>query len=472
MTKKNRPRCFFDVTVDGSPIGRIVFELFVDTCPITCENFRALCTGEKGKGRSTGKPLHYKGCSFHRIVKNFMIQGGDFIAGNGTGGESIFGGTFADENFELKHKEPFLLSMANRGKDTNGSQFFITTKATPHLDGIHCVFGRAVSGQNVISEIEAQKVDSKSCRPITDIVVSHCGELVLKQKKKKKKRKRSVSSEKSVKSSHSEESPKKKSDAKPAGSEGEENVQPPNVEEEEEEEGAKANGEVSTVKAEEVPDVPNNKFLMRRSQTPPEKKREREERSRPSPRRSDSLQDRRRTYDRDRYRPNRDRNSSGWDRRGGTGRPEYSRRTSYTRSGHKIRGRGICRYRTPSPGSDGRSGSETPPHWRREQCKLRTLTDMKKAADAAAARQASKWEDEEDEEMEKRRRSRSPRERRGRRDDREKRRDRKFQEEPRRKFREEKIEEAVGTMDSEPTEHHEEDTLVLEAPSTGLEIND
>lgn len=133
--KVQRPRCFFDLSINNVTIGRVVFELFTDICPKTCENFRCLCTGEKGIGKSTQKPLHYKNCLFHRVVKDFMVQGGDFSEGNGRGGESIYGGFFEDENFSVQHTKEFLLSMANRGKDTNGSQFFITTKPTPHLDG-------------------------------------------------------------------------------------------------------------------------------------------------------------------------------------------------------------------------------------------------------------------------------------------------------------------------------------------------
>jgi len=172
----SNPRCFFDVSIAGNPAKRIVFELFKDVVPKTAENFRALCTGEKGIGES-GKPLHYKGSGFHRIIKGFMIQGGDFTAGNGTGGESIYGNKFADENFELKHLTPMLLSMANAGVDTNGSQFFITTAPTPHLDGKHVVFGKVLKGKDVVRECERQQTDAEQNNPLQPVTIVDCGEL-------------------------------------------------------------------------------------------------------------------------------------------------------------------------------------------------------------------------------------------------------------------------------------------------------
>ena len=170
----SNPRVFFDINIGGAPAGRIVFELFADVTPRTAENFRALCTGEKGEGQS-GKPLHFKGSGFHRIIQQFMCQGGDFTRGNGTGGESIYGEKFKDENFQLKHDRPNLLSMANAGPNTNGSQFFITTVETPWLDGKHVVFGHVVEGADVVKLMEA--VGSRSGTTSKPVVIANSGQL-------------------------------------------------------------------------------------------------------------------------------------------------------------------------------------------------------------------------------------------------------------------------------------------------------
>jgi len=176
---RDNPCVFFDMAEgegdESEKLGRIVIQLYADITPRTAENFRALCTGEKGNG-SIGLPLHYKGSGFHRVIKDFMIQGGDFTEGNGTGGESIYGTKFADENFKLKHTEAGILSMANSGKDTNGSQFFITTKETPHLDGKHVVFGKVVEGMDVVRKIEDVK-KGDSDKPVAPINVADCGEM-------------------------------------------------------------------------------------------------------------------------------------------------------------------------------------------------------------------------------------------------------------------------------------------------------
>ncbi len=168
------PSVFFDITIGGQAAGRVTFELFADVVPKTAENFRALCTGEKGVG-SSGKPLHFKNCAFHRVIPQFMLQGGDFTRGNGTGGESIYGAKFRDENFTVKHTIPGLLSMANSGPNTNGSQFFITTVPTPWLDGKHCVFGKVTDGMDVVKRVEA--VGSGSGATAKKVVISDCGQL-------------------------------------------------------------------------------------------------------------------------------------------------------------------------------------------------------------------------------------------------------------------------------------------------------
>ncbi len=169
------PIVFFDVSIGGKNAGRIVMELFADVVPKTAENFRALCTGEKGMGKS-GKPLHYKGSPFHRVIPGFMAQGGDFTRGNGTGGESIYGHKFADENFKKKHTGPGMLSCANAGPNTNGSQFFMTYEATPWLDGAHVVFGKIVEGMSVLKEMEkyGSSPSGKTSKPMK---IADCGEL-------------------------------------------------------------------------------------------------------------------------------------------------------------------------------------------------------------------------------------------------------------------------------------------------------
>ena len=170
----SNPKVFFDITIGGSSAGRITMELRADTHPITAENFRALCTGEKGQG-GQGKPLHFKGSSFHRVIAGFMAQGGDFTAGNGTGGESIYGNKFADENFNLKHTKPYLLSMANAGPNTNGSQFFITFVETPWLNGKHTVFGEVLEGFDVVDAMEA--VGSQSGKTSKTVTIAKSGKL-------------------------------------------------------------------------------------------------------------------------------------------------------------------------------------------------------------------------------------------------------------------------------------------------------
>jgi peptidylprolyl isomerase len=167
-------KVYFDVTINEKPAGRIVLGLYGDVVPKTAENFRALCTGEKGVGRS-GKPLSYKGSPFHRVIPGFMVQGGDFTTGNGYGGESIYGAKFEDENFKVKHTKPGLLSMANAGPGTNGSQFFITLNPTEHLDGKHVVFGEVIDGFDVVKAIEAQ--GSQSGKTKSKVIVADCGEL-------------------------------------------------------------------------------------------------------------------------------------------------------------------------------------------------------------------------------------------------------------------------------------------------------
>eukprot|EP00392_Amoebophrya_sp_AT5.2_P017339 g17679.t1 len=166
---------FFDISIGGKPSGRIVFDVFDKTVPKTAENFRALCTGERGVSPTSGVPLHYKGSKFHRVIPDFMLQGGDFTNADGTGGESIYGEKFADENFRHEHTEPGMLSMANAGPNTNGSQFFITTTETPWLDGHHVVFGKVKSGMDVVRKVEALGSGSGQVRE--EVAIADSGEL-------------------------------------------------------------------------------------------------------------------------------------------------------------------------------------------------------------------------------------------------------------------------------------------------------
>ncbi|XP_021496275.1 peptidyl-prolyl cis-trans isomerase A-like [Meriones unguiculatus] len=161
------PTVFFDIEADGQPLGRVSFELFADKVPKTAENFRALSAGEKGFG--------YKGSSFHRIIPEFVCQGGDFTHHNGTGGRSIYGKKFEDENFILKHIGPGILSTANAGPSTNGSHFFICTAKTEGLAGKHVAFGKVKEGMNIVEAME--RFGSRNCKTSKKITISDCGQL-------------------------------------------------------------------------------------------------------------------------------------------------------------------------------------------------------------------------------------------------------------------------------------------------------
>ncbi|XP_073236799.1 uncharacterized protein [Porites lutea] len=379
--KGYRPRCFFDVQINGSPAGRIIFELFADICPKTSDNFRALCTGEKGLSRTSGKALHYKGSGFHRVIKDFMIQGGDFTKGNGTGGESIYGGTFNDEGFHLKHETAMLLSMANRGPNTNGSQFFITTQAAPHLDGIHVIFGQVLQGQEIVSEIEIQRVDDKS-RPLVDVKIINCGELIPKAKAKaaekkaeKKRRKSKRHSDSSSSDTDSSSSSGSESDSDQSSIDEREKkkrikkkrrkTMSESVKHKEKKKAKKKKKEIkdspgdvkpkspepfSSVTVDEIPDVPNNSFLLRRSRTP-------------SPVREK------------RFQQAKNRKSKSPPGYKAPPQSNSQERTRVSRSGRILRGRGNMRYRTPPPSSPDEtrniSGRFSPPLVARSRSPMR-----------------------------------------------------------------------------------------------------
>lgn len=172
VSSPSNPIVFFDVALGGRDLGRIKIELFQNVCPKTAENFRQLCTGEHKKN---GKPIGYKGCTFHRVSKGFMIQGGDFISNDGTGSTSIYGDKFEDENFKLKHDRPGMVSMANAGPNTNGCQFFITCDVCDFLDNKYVVFGQVVEGLKVVRMIENVSVGPNN-KPKIQVVIVECGQ--------------------------------------------------------------------------------------------------------------------------------------------------------------------------------------------------------------------------------------------------------------------------------------------------------
>ncbi|KAF3703622.1 NK-tumor recognition protein [Channa argus] len=406
MGVKDRPQCYFDVELNREPVGRIVFQLFSDICPKTSKNFLCLCTGERGTGKITGKKLCFKGSTFHRVVKNFMIQGGDFTEGNGRGGESIYGGYFKDENFILKHDRAFLLSMANRGKDTNGSQFFITTKTAPHLDGVHVVFGLVISGFEVIKKIEGLKTDSAS-RPYADVRVVDCGQLITKSANdvlQGKRKRASHSGDSSLNSynsssqlssseeseSESDEKPKhhkhkrreksKRSKRKRRESKKDNvDVMPPKqcsadremLKGETEVEGDKEHGGKRgkpLVRPEEIPPVPENRFLLRRDMPSQEDKTEIVEKEETT--------------------------------------LSADQKPAVSKSGRKIKGRGTMRYHTPtrsksrSASVEERGSSETPPHWKEEMKRTKVYhppsIERWSKGDKLNDRSSSRWDDRSD----------------------------------------------------------------------------
>ncbi|XP_037311120.2 NK-tumor recognition protein isoform X1 [Pungitius pungitius] len=408
MGVKDRPQCYFDVELNREPVGRIVFQLFSDVCPKTSKNFLCLCTGERGTGKITGKKLCYKGSTFHRVVKNFMVQGGDFTEGNGRGGESIYGGYFEDENFILKHDRAFLLSMANRGKDTNGSQFFITTKTAPHLDGVHVVFGLIISGFEVIKKVEGLKTDSAS-RPYADVRVMDCGQLftksandVLEGKRKRTSRSAdsslhtqdsssplssSVGSEsefderckhrkhkrhgKSKRSKRKRRESKKDIDVWPANQSSPSPVERETLEEDgevEAEQEPSGRREKPVVRPEEIPPVPENRFLLRRDMPSQEAKTEIVEKEEQS--------------------------------------VSTDPKPAVSKSGRKIKGRGTMRYHTPtrsksrSASVEERRSSETPPHWKEEMKRTKVYQppsiERWSKGDKLNDLSSSRWEDRSD----------------------------------------------------------------------------
>ncbi|KAF8566945.1 hypothetical protein P879_02117 [Paragonimus westermani] len=349
--QKMRTRCYLDISIGGDPIGRIVLELFNELCPKATENFKKLCQGGCGLGLKTAKPLHYQGSIFHRVIKGFMIQGGDFSNRDGTGGESIYGGTFAgmfaifnvrnvsDECLSTPHDRPFLLSMANRGPNTNGSQFFITTAPAPHLDGKHVVFGHVLSGEDVVRKAEAVPItDTKTHRPVKPVVIDACGELIPVKKKKLK------AIEDTKEKKHKKKSKKEKRKKRKVVSD--------------EESESTANEVECSVRPEEIPEVPAPKFLYRgrlESDQKHELDPKEESGSRPDYLPPESVLQ---LLDND--------GPLMKQIAAAVGREliRVTRERQNDRSGRKVKGRGRMCYRSPDSRSGSRDRSITPPHWR------------------------------------------------------------------------------------------------------------
>eukprot|EP00124_Ichthyophonus_hoferi_P001055 Ihof_evm7s48 gene=Ihof_evmTU7s48 len=323
-----RPRVFFDLAAAGKPVGRIVMELFIDLVPKTAENFRCLCTGEMGAR------LHYKGVRIHRIIKSFMIQGGDIMAGNGTGpSTSIFGGEFEDENLTLKHDRPFLISMANKGPNTNGSQFFITTKPSPHLDGKHVVFGTVVSGQDVVMGLENLEVDDKDA-PYERVTVVKCGELMLKKKAATTKIESSSSSSES--SSESESS------------------------------SSSSSTESSSSESSSSEDERESRMRKKRKQKEKERKRKRKEKERKR-REEDNEGSDDEAKEKDRDHKERDIDSTESGKKDGKTKEDNRGTTArLSDTGRLLRGRGNMRFRSPSPSRYRGRYNDRREDWRRD----------------------------------------------------------------------------------------------------------
>ncbi|GAV07348.1 hypothetical protein RvY_17188 [Ramazzottius varieornatus] len=343
---KFRKRCYLDMTVGETgrdrPIGRIIIELFDDIVPKTAENFRGLATAEYGMGQTTGKKLSYNGVVFHRVIRGFMIQAGDFSAHDGTGGESVYGGKFQDENFTMKHDKPYLLSMANAGPNTNGSQFFITCVPCSSLDNKHVVFGQVIAGKEVVDEIEKLATDERD-RPILPVKIAKCGELVpvFPSAGKDKGKKKAVSTDESSSDTENDKRKKKKKKAKKKAKEEKKKAKVEEAEKKVEPEPV-----FCTIRPEEIPDIPENKFLRRFTSPKPELDAE----GKPiQPEGGGSSQV---TSNTDAGRNGQGRNEVPA-QNGERPRPQAIK---FDCDGRKVRGRGFVRYSRRSV---------TPPHWKK-----------------------------------------------------------------------------------------------------------